>query len=344
MFYVASKIGEQEYLAGENVLVSAGTAWNNPGSSPDGFDIGIPDADTLFVDSGGYQAVHRWGGTYPYEDYQLIEWSLNIGADYLAGMDLVCAPRHHVATPETDKTAADIAPIPDRIAQTIRMQRREAELLSEYNTDLTFVPIIQGYTVDQFRRCASELKLAGLGRPYMGIGTTATCHDPTITSRVLRACRDIFPKTTFHLFGASLTHWQETSLWGRFASSDTHAWARNVPDESRMPSTAADEEAALTQYKDRLTSLKSRISQTDSLSNDTDRDPNLPPLAGETCVCGTEIPVHGIDFEPGCRLCQQYHLAQFDRSLEERDAIATSTAYHDQYRKPPRTQTSVSDF
>jgi len=64
MYYAMDNLGGYNgEFDGENVLCSAGTAWNNPG---DGFALAVPDNPaSVFVDSGGYQVSAGWNLQYP---------------------------------------------------------------------------------------------------------------------------------------------------------------------------------------------------------------------------------------------------------------------------------------
>lgn len=344
MFYVATVLGEQPWLAGENILVSAGTAWRNPGSSgkSGGFDVYVPETDCLFVDSGGFQAAVHYGNKYPYSPSKLFEWAEEIGADYVAGMDWACEKEQALReAPMVTVTADTVASVPERIERTINDQIEQAKIYKQGDWSFELVPAVQGYTIDDYRYCARRLRQANIARPFMSIGSVCKRDSPNQILRVLEACREELPNTEFHLFGATRRVWKDRRFYGKFASADTHAWAASHPDGG-WPSTNAEKEEAFEHFRADIESVQHEIDCTHPL------DQSPKPLATvidemriEECACGTEIPAYGTDFQPQCRHCEQFELNRWSQDMH---AVETATPPHSTQSDDGTSQQQLTDI
>jgi len=156
MFYTCTTRGPQEWLHGERVCISAGNAWR---AEYDRFDHFVPDAAELYIDCGGFQAVKKFGGEYPYTVEDLFAWAEEVGADYVAGMDWMCASASVVAEHADDLSADEIAPVPDRIEQTIDRQIEQYAVYQDGDYSFELVPTLQGYEPADYRYCAERLRV-----------------------------------------------------------------------------------------------------------------------------------------------------------------------------------------
>ena len=319
MYYVSTRLGTQPWFdgGGKDILISAGTAWKNPGKNgaEEGFDIDIPDHERLFVDSGGFQATVHFGSEYPYSPAQLFTWAEDVNANYCAGMDFACE-RADVLTEDLDTTdAKEIPSIDERIELTIKKQIEQYELYSELagregGWSFEFVPVVQGNTIEEYRYCAQQLKAAGLAKEYMSIGSTCKRDSPNEILDVLNACRDVLPGTEFHLFGATRRVWHDTRFYGRFASADTHAWAVSHP-EGGWPSNKQEVGEAYVAFEKDISATIERIrnqSTINSAPDDRERCASILPgelYDGMCSFCETPIPLYGIQFSAGCTACER---------------------------------------
>lgn len=319
MYYVSTRLGTQPWFEGEgkDILVSAGTAWKNPGKNgaEEGFDIDIPEHERLFVDSGGFQATVHFDSEYPYSPAELFTWAEDINANYCAGMDFACE-RADVLAEGVDAADADTIPsIEKRIELTIEAQIVQYELYSELagregGWSFEFVPVIQGNTTDEYRYCAQRLKAAGLAKEYAAIGSTCKRDSPDEILDVLDACRDVLPGTRFHLFGATRLIWRDTRFHGAFASADTHAWAVSHP-KGGWPANKEEVGEAYVAFEKDISATIDRIRNQSTISSTAeDRELRANRLPGELydrecSFCGTAIPLYGIDFSPECTACEQ---------------------------------------
>ncbi|WP_302083039.1 DUF7221 family queuine tRNA-ribosyltransferase-like protein [Salinibaculum rarum] len=253
-FWVFSESGPIDCLPSNlNVLVSAGVAWEN--SSADKFGtVWTPRSpDNVFIDSGGYQAVSRWGGEYPYSPTELFEYASQMGAEYVATMDLVCDPNV-----ESDLSSTE------RIEQTVE---NTTEVVAAYeasstNYDFQLVPVIQGWKPREYLECVDAFRDRGLIREYMGIGSVARKHANDEIHEILTRLNNNLPSTDFHLFGAKLSIVRDHRFWGQFESCDSAAW-RFRPSELGRDKMYAESKHEKTKffytYKQKINHAKSQM-------------------------------------------------------------------------------------
>lgn len=333
MYYVCTTLGPQEWLDDYHVMVSAGLAWRNPSRPQDQFKVHVPEAATLFIDSGGYQAAVHFRDEYPYSPRQLFEWAEKQGADYVAGMDWACEESEELTShPSVDVEPENIASIPTRIERCIEDQIEQARVYEEGNWSFDFVPVVQGYSVEDYRYCARRLREEGVACRYMGIGTVCKRAKVDDIRDVLGACREELPHTAFHLFGATRNVWKDDRLWGDFVSADTHAWARNTP-EGNWPKDKDDKRRSFYHYREKMADTIVEIDNTQSRDGEDDILTAFELLCKygdgkKECICGTVVPMYGDDFEPGCRNCENTHLTRQIQLTEDLDQISPPKSRH----------------
>lgn len=330
MYYVVTTTGPQEWLAGHHVLASAGVAWRNPGN---GFNIWTPDdRESLFIDSGGFQATVHYGGEYPYSPTDLFEWAEQVGADYVAGMDWACEEAEVLAEIYDHLDESDVQDIPTRIDRTIEKQVEQANVYESGDWPFEFVPVVQGLTTDDYRYCARRLREENVASDYMAIGSVCKRDSVDQIRTVLKACQDELPHTRFHLFGATRHVWKDPRFWGQFASGDTHAWAKNTP-EGDFTQDKADKRRAFDHFSDDIEDTVERIREQDPMPSAQSSRNQMAELiyhgAGAVeCVCGTEIPAYGDDFTPGCRHCERKVVNRWDRNMALVDGATHPSERH----------------
>jgi len=222
MFYVWDELGEFPPIEGENVMISAGSAWNNPG---EGFTAYIPSHDDLFIDSGGFQASSKWRGEYPYSPKEYMDWAESVGADYVAGMDFAC-----------EEEISDIS-LERRLQMTIEKQEEQVAIYENSGYDFVLVPVIQGRRINHYLKSIDNLKERGLLRDYMAIGSLCIERSLKEIGKIIKNVCNVLPShIQIHLFGAKITVLREKKLWGIFdkhiRSMDTAAW-KFLPSNAR---------------------------------------------------------------------------------------------------------------
>lgn len=160
---------------------------------------------TLFCDSGGFLAARRWGD-FPYSEKEYVDWLKTLNPTWCATMDYCLEPE----LKRQDKE------------RFIQGTVEKAEKLMTGWPYLPWVPVIQGYEVEDYLRCAELYREAGLIRPYMGIGSL--CRRERDIERVVSNIGWALPDTRFHLFGVKLNSLGSPIVRKYAASSDSAAW------------------------------------------------------------------------------------------------------------------------
>jgi len=233
MHYAIDTVGGYDGMFdGQNVLVSAGLAYRNPGAEQ--FSIHVPgDPSSLLVDSGGFQAALRWNGAragerglpghYPYSPQELHDWGDEIGANAVAGMDVACEE----ATALFDFDAGHLWPGDwrDRWLDALHYQVRQRDTFEAGGYDHDFMPVIQGKDPQQYERFIELMTAEGLDQyDRVAVGTVCKRSDRDEILDVVTTVRDYFPNKWVHLFGATLNIYKDDRFDGLFDSSDTAAW------------------------------------------------------------------------------------------------------------------------
>jgi hypothetical protein len=232
MHYCIDTIGSYDGLFdNENVLVSAGLAYRNPGS--DLFNIHVPENPAhLIVDSGGYQVATRWNGEqackrglqgqYPYTPAELHEWGDEIGADVVAGMDVACDPTLEIF--DFSKGHIRVRDYKDRMVKAREYQARQRPVFERNDYGHDFMPIIQGNTPEEYEEFIQWMATERLDQyNKIAVGTLKGSNHDEILDIVLTV-RDYFPNKWVHLCGASLNVYKDPRFDGLFDSSDTSVW------------------------------------------------------------------------------------------------------------------------
>ena len=175
------------------------------------------------ADSGGFVATFRNGGRYTYSPAQYVEWLSAWGPSWAATMDLCC---------EDEITGDRPGIVRERQEETTRLARHFWE---EYRgVPWPWVPTVQGWQVDDYRRHAAELAplLGEMRRHYgesspwrVGVGTLCRRADVGMIRRVVRAVSEELPGYRFHLWGVKLALLQSpVPLPAQVASVDSASW------------------------------------------------------------------------------------------------------------------------
>lgn len=164
----------------------------------------------LFADCGGfYFALKRHDYPFTYDEY--VAWLIAMKPNYAATWDYPC---------EAELASDDIAVL-SRQGGTLD----HARALLAYDVPWTWVPVLQGRTVEQYVRHARMYTDAGLVQPYMGIGSLCRrTHVAEITA-IISTLHEALPDTRFHLFGVKAQIFRQDKALPRCVeSADSGAW------------------------------------------------------------------------------------------------------------------------
>lgn len=173
------------------------------------------------LDSGGFSVLDAHG-TYPTTDREYAaevrRWSDEVGnLDWAACQDWMTEARI------LNKTGLDIA---EHQARTVRSYQN----LRELNTGLPFVPVLQGFELDDYRRCRDLYEAAGFdlaALPVVGIGSVCRRQHTAQAERIIRALTA--EGLSLHGFGFKLDGLARCS--DVLTSADSLAWSDGARKE-----------------------------------------------------------------------------------------------------------------
>jgi len=175
---------------------------------------------SLSLDSGGFTAARRWG-RYPFTPAAYACWARqtarDVPLDFVAVMDYAC---------ERDVCRDALATNAARISQTVA----NAVRCLEADPALPWLPVVQGYSPDDYLACARDYRERGLPLAYAGLGTV--CGRPwREAAGLLDFLRRALPDTRWHVFGMDLRVLADPGARAVVRSWDSHAW--NWPTGAR---------------------------------------------------------------------------------------------------------------
>src|SRR5690348_16955833 len=161
------------YIPEQTSILLPASSWSRKGMKRPSIPAHIVD---VAADSGGFVASRIWG-EYRYSLDQYVTWLRSFRPRWAATMDYCCEPELQQITE-------------DRQAKTTTNAR---EAWSRYRGEVwSWVPTIQGWTPDDYRRHASELKplidemrayyLARPGPSCWRVGIGTLCHRNDVTA------------------------------------------------------------------------------------------------------------------------------------------------------------------
>lgn len=195
-------------------LVSAGRRWRGGRLHPVPRGFALND---VALDSAGFVAMRHHGG-YPWSVADYVGLATAYPWAWWSQMDLCCEP----------EIASDRAAVRDRVrgsAQLLRECRAEA---SDRGIPAP-MPVIQGWTVDDYRLSAAHVGevLGGEWPTLVGVGSVCRrqLDGPDGVFAVVTVLDRILPKDVgLHLFGQKGEALGFFATWDRVASVDSCAW------------------------------------------------------------------------------------------------------------------------
>lgn len=174
------------------------------------------------ADCGGYVATFRWGD-YKYTPEQYVDWLETFNPQWAATMDYCC---------EDEITSGNSGIVYERQQRTTEMAYR---FWSDFkNAPWAWVPTVQGWTVEDYRRHAQELRplIKAMQSHYgidsdfrVGIGTLCRRASNQMIRDIVSTVSSELPGVRFHLWGIKLGAMQNRiALPQSVASVDSAAW------------------------------------------------------------------------------------------------------------------------
>lgn len=170
------------------------------------------------ADCGGFVATFRWGGVYRYSPRTYVNWLDQWHPNWAATMDFCCE----------QEVAANAGIVKLRQQYTSEMAYR---FWRDYrNPGWTWVPTIQGWEVEDYRRHSRELRPlieAMKHQPDFRVGIGTLCHRASVSMihQVVNAVGEELPGIPLHLWGVKLGAIQSVAgLPKEVISVDSAAW------------------------------------------------------------------------------------------------------------------------
>lgn len=193
------------------ILVSAASLWQKGQGRRFWMPRLAPHREFL-LDSGAFSLLSTMPD-YPYSVHDYVEVARKLEATHIAARDWPCEPFGRIRVP-----------VEERIRRTVDA---DAEILDYPDLNgCAPLPVIQGWTPEQYVACIDAMKERGLIRDFMAVGS---CCKRTSTAEVMavaRAVRTELPaRVQLHFFGLKVTAFRQPGFARIAHSVDTGAWA-----------------------------------------------------------------------------------------------------------------------
>lgn len=207
-----------------------------------------------WLDSGGFTALNKYGD-YPFSVAQYLNLVAMLKPDFYATLDYPCEP--NISRTLHKMTNAE------RIQATVKNAKQQLDM----ETMVGFgqcVPVIQGFTLDEYKSCIDAHEKMGTLRDYMAVGSMCRRISNDELHRLIPGISEYAKQanvTRLHFFGLKLSP-QLTPLREYIYSQDS-AVALDSYDKQlrisrggrRWPVGMAEKEAAFKSFLERLSSL-----------------------------------------------------------------------------------------
>lgn len=233
-------------------------------------------AGKKFLDCGGYNLLNKYG-KYPFSVVNYANLQVLLAADYYATMDYPCEP-------EISRMLGLMSNY-ERIQATVE----NALELMEWESHLPgqLVPVIQGYTLKEYRYCIQLYQQVGMIREYMAVGSMcrriSTEEINKLIPGIYHAARQAGAKR-LHFFGLKLSPDLiplEKYIWSRdsaVAMDDYDSELRRQRDGRRWPRGQKEKKAVFMAFLNRLAELNLRFRS----NNGMHATPIAAPLVEDT--------------------------------------------------------------
>jgi hypothetical protein len=152
-----------------------------------------------FLDCGGFTLLNRHGD-YPFMMAAYANIVARLKPHYYASMDYPCEP-------EITRSLA-LTSNRERIAATVANAQRLTAEFEMMLPDSTLVPVVQGWTLDEYKHCLDLYHAAGVIRPYMAIGSMCTRSNNRELARIIPALHEYAMEAGahwLHFFGLKMS-------------------------------------------------------------------------------------------------------------------------------------------
>lgn len=200
----------------DHIFISAGTLWEE---GRERFKRPtFPSHDSLMLDCGGFSFFDKFEyDSYPFTPGELARLANSLRADYVATIDYPCEP---------ELLEAKDWSVEDNIERTVE----NAEKCMKHEIKGEWMPVIQGYSVEDYKKCVDKYLEKGLleNVKRVAIGSVCVRNRPTKIEEIVNEVADYLAENgiyvEIHLFGLSLRAVKRIDVWRRITSVDSGAW------------------------------------------------------------------------------------------------------------------------
>ena len=173
----------------------------------------------LMIDSGAYDLLVRGKlEDYPFspEFYAEAIANLEIQPNYVVSMDYICSR-------EVDNNNFELI---DKTVENAEILRE----LFQRNDKISFLPVVQGYLIEEYLRCIKDLVKKGIvkNNDHIGIGSLVGRKNITETRLIIKSIYNFLRKNNIkahiHCFGLNLNVIKSEVIFNIIDSIDSLAW------------------------------------------------------------------------------------------------------------------------
>jgi hypothetical protein len=232
----------------ENILISAGGLWW-PNRGKFVRRKVPPYSGKFFLDSGGFSLLSRFGD-YPFSVFEYYELVKHYQPNFAAIMDYPCEP---------DVNRDRFRDNKERILRTL--DHTEQLLALDPGSHSEWVPVIQGFKLQEYRYCIDQMAKRELFRDYMAIGSMCRRIAVSEIRHYVRGIQQHLSEycglehTRLHWFGLKAEALQDPTIREATFSCDSMAWQIS-PTGKKYP---ADPEVKKRMCQEYIRKVESRL-------------------------------------------------------------------------------------
>jgi len=181
----------------------------------------INNAKDIMLDSGGFSFLNRFGD-YPFGFDKFVEWIHMIddvndcGVGYVATPDYPC---------EKDITrTCKLKSNRERIIKTVD----NAIIIMDEYPDINWMPVLQGFTLDEYKHCLDLYRNRGINPEKFAIGSMCRRKNVRQIENYVRNLIEYGLTEKIHLFGLLMNGLKSKYLFDTVDSCDSISFSYNV--------------------------------------------------------------------------------------------------------------------
>lgn len=210
-----------------NIMYSAAGFWDNRQKTWRVRNHWLPRAGLKWLDCGGFTLLNRYS-EYPFSIGNYMNFVARMKPHWYATMDYPCEPEISRAVGlETNE---------ERIIATVANAEKMLAM-EEMIFGSVAVPVIQGYTLDEYLYCIDLHNEAGTIRPYMAVGSMCRRLTNKQIKKLIPAIYDranSYGCTELHYFGLKLSPGLipvSEYIWSRDSAAIYDAYDKEIRDQ-----------------------------------------------------------------------------------------------------------------